>query len=96
MNKKGNFGKLVLGLGAGIGLGMLFAPDKGSETRKKVKAKLEDLINEIKNLDQDEVKMTIEEKDFQLIPIDESSGSFDLKLLYKIQPRGRGTIIHVR
>ena len=33
--------------------------------------------------------MTIEEKDFQLIPIDESSGSFDLKLLHKIQPRGK-------
>ena len=31
--------------------------------------------------------MTIEEKDFQLIPIDESSGSFDLKLLHKIQPK---------
>ena len=33
--------------------------------------------------------MIIEEKDFRLIPINDSSTIFDLELLYKIQPRGK-------
>lgn len=33
--------------------------------------------------------MIIEEKDFKLIPIDDSSNLFDLELLYKVQPRGK-------
>lgn len=43
-------GKIIGGLlfGAAIGalLGVLFAPDKGSETRKKVKRKADDLKND--------------------------------------------------
>lgn len=33
--------------------------------------------------------MTIEEKDFRLISIDDSSIKYDLELLYKIQPKGK-------
>lgn len=33
--------------------------------------------------------MIIEEKDFKLTPVNDSSTIFDLDLLYKIQPRGK-------
>lgn len=33
--------------------------------------------------------MIIEEKDFRLIPISDSSPQYDLELLYKIQPKGK-------
>ncbi|MGM9532861.1 hypothetical protein [Intestinibacter sp.] len=33
--------------------------------------------------------MVIEEKDFRLTPVNDSSVSFDLELLYKVQPRGK-------
>ena len=33
--------------------------------------------------------MIIEEKDFKLIPISESSNFFDLELLYTIKPKGK-------
>ena len=46
-------GKLVTGILAGAAtgaiLGLLFAPDKGSETRKKIAKKSTDLTDSIKN-----------------------------------------------
>lgn len=33
--------------------------------------------------------MVIEEKDFRLIPVSESSPMFDLELLYTIRPKGK-------
>ncbi len=55
-NKKSGFGKLLAGIGIGAGLGILFAPKSGEETRKDLKRKLDELINEAKKIDINEVK----------------------------------------
>ena len=41
MSKKG-FGKFLGGLALGAGIGILLAPDKGENTRKVLKKKIED------------------------------------------------------
>ncbi len=57
---KKNIGKVMAGVGLGVGLGLLFAPEKGSETRKKLKNKLNELYNSIKDIDAEDVKDYIE------------------------------------
>ena len=59
MSKKG-FGKLLAGLGLGVGIGLLFAPEKGVDTRKKLKKKLNEMYESIKNIDAEDIKETIE------------------------------------
>lgn len=62
MSKKKGFGKFLAGLAVGAGLGVLFAPKKGSETRAELKAKIEELYLKAKELDMDDVKENIEIK----------------------------------
>lgn len=58
MSKKG-LGKFVLGAAVGAGLGILFAPRSGKETRKMLKDKMDDLVKKAKELDKEEVKEAV-------------------------------------
>ena len=49
-NKKG-IGKFLVGLGVGAGLGMLFAPKSGEELRKNLKTKMNEFLDEVKNVE---------------------------------------------
>ena len=49
--KKSGIGKFIAGAAVGAGLGILFAPKKGSETRKDLKNKLDELIGKAKEID---------------------------------------------
>ena len=60
-NSKG-IGKFVVGAALGAGLGILFAPKKGSETRELLKKKMTELTNHIRNIDVEEVKEEFEKK----------------------------------
>lgn len=62
MSKKSGLGKFVLGAAIGAGIGMLFAPKKGSESREILKKKIEELVNQIKNIDVDDVKAEFDKK----------------------------------
>ena len=62
MSKKNGLGKFVLGAAVGAGLGVLFAPKKGSETRAELKVKLNELAEKAKNMKANDVKIYIEDK----------------------------------
>ena len=54
--KKSGLGKFIAGAAVGVGLGVLFAPKSGAETRKELKQKLDEIIKKIKQIDVVEVK----------------------------------------
>lgn len=62
-----NTGKVVVGILAGVAvgalLGVLFAPDKGSETRKKISRKSKDFVDDVKQKYDDFVRGVNEKVD---------------------------------
>lgn len=60
--RSSGLGKFALGALIGAGLGILFAPEKGSVTRAQLKEKLEELLNKAKEIDLDDVRMQLEDK----------------------------------
>lgn len=62
MKKGKGLGKFVAGALVGAGLGVLFAPKSGSETRKELKIKLNELMRKVKNIDLEDVKVEVENK----------------------------------
>ena len=62
MSKKG----FSWGAALGIGAGMLLAPKKGSETRRELKEKLDEMLAKLKDVDYDEVRENIEVKIYQI------------------------------
>lgn len=65
MGKKGNVARFLAGAAVGAGLGILFAPKSGKETRADLKKKFDELVEKAKEIDIDEVKENI------LLKIDE-------------------------
>ncbi len=61
MGKKG-LGKFIAGAAVGVGLGMLFAPKSGEDTRKDLKEKFDELLEQIKGIKAEDVKDYFEVK----------------------------------
>ena len=62
MSKKKKFGGFLAGALLGAGAGLLFAPKSGEETRKELKAKLDEMVNQAKKIDIDDVKKEFDAK----------------------------------
>lgn len=60
--KKKTVATLGLGAAIGAGLGMLFAPKSGKETRDELKLKLEDLKNKMSKIEVKDVKEYVTKK----------------------------------
>ena len=61
-HKKGGIGTFVAGAALGVGLGLLFAPKSGAETRKELKEKMDELLQKIKEIKVDDVKENLQNK----------------------------------
>lgn len=61
MSKKG-CGKFLAGAAIGAGLGLLFAPKKGSDSREDLKKQIDKLLNQIKDIDAEDVKKEFDKR----------------------------------
>ncbi len=60
--RKRHYGGFILGALAGATVGLLFAPKKGSELRADLKKKLDELLDQAKQIDVQEVKEQFNKK----------------------------------
>lgn len=62
MKKSSGLGKFLTGAAIGAGLGILFAPKSGKETRADIKKKIEEIIEQTNDLKAEDVKEMIVKK----------------------------------
>lgn len=62
MKKNSGLGKFLAGAAVGAGLGILFAPKSGKETRADIKNKIDEIIAQAKQLKAEDVKEMIIKK----------------------------------
>ena len=62
MSKKSKLGMFVAGAAIVAGLGVLFAPRSGKETRKMLKDKMDELVEKARQITKEDVKNAIETK----------------------------------
>lgn len=60
--KKSGFGKFIAGAAVGAGLGLLFAPRTGKETREVLKKKFDEVLEQVKSIKAEDVKASIVKK----------------------------------
>lgn len=62
MSKDNGLGKFIAGVAIGAAAGILLAPKSGEETRKDLKKKFDELVNNIKGIEPSDVKEYFEKQ----------------------------------
>ena len=79
--KNTGIGKFLLGATVGTGLGILFAPKAGSETRRDLRNKINELTKKVKEIDVEDVKNQLQDK---IAEIKEELADLDKEKVLKI------------